>query len=133
VVWGVGSAELEGRAEAVCQWYVRSSEGLLTVVLEESIEVANVLVRLQASEKAVLELREKSGRDRGVVREVQEPDTKTETNADTKSAEDEEQSEGTKEDVKIEGKGIFPEEDGHDEKKIYSNDMKAEEDKKRGY
>jgi len=127
VVWGVGSAEFEGGAEAVCQWYVRIWEGLLTVVLEESIEVANVLVRLQASEKAVLELRERSRRESGVVRGVQEPDIKTETNAETKSAEDDQQSEGTKENVETEGKDILHEEDGHYENQIHSNDKKEED------
>lgn len=36
------------------------------VVLEESIEVANVLVKLRSSEKGIVELRKRSGRDKGV-------------------------------------------------------------------
>lgn len=33
------------------------------VVLEESIEVANVLVKLQVSEKAIVELKKRTGRE----------------------------------------------------------------------
>src|SRR5579859_6400069 len=37
------------------------------VVLEESIEVANVLVKLRSSEKGIIELKKRIGRDKGPI------------------------------------------------------------------
>jgi hypothetical protein len=101
----------------------------LMAVLEESIEVANALVKLQASEKAILELRTRSERDRrGGDREVEEPNNKTETKQDIESAEKHQQLEGSKEALKIEGKDVLPAENGHAEEKIRSEGIEEQED-----
>jgi len=43
----------------------RDAQGRFVNVLEESIEVANVLVKLQVSEKAIVELKKRTGREGG--------------------------------------------------------------------
>ena len=63
------------------------------VVLEESIEVANVLVKLQVSEKAIVELRRRTGRDGGGSEAdgVNSEITKTDTEGDISPPEDDEE------------------------------------------
>ena len=65
----------------------------LIVVLEESIEVANVLVKLQVSEKAIVELRRRTGRDGGgsEAEAVDSEMAKSDTERDTSPPEDHEE------------------------------------------